>query len=159
MIETINRINKIIRKGIQETGKEPDVETIAKEVGLTVDKVKQVIKITKEPASLDAPVGNEDDGKFGDFVPDEQADTPMDNIMHDDLLTQIDQILGQLNEREQAVVRMRFGLLGDRSDRTLEEIGNELNVTRERVRQIESSAIKKLKHPKVGRNLKNYVES
>ena len=159
MIETINRINKIIRKGIQENGREPDVEEIAKEVGLTVDKVKQVIKITKEPVSLDAPIGNEDDGKFGDFVADTQAPTPVDNIMHDDLLSQIDQILGQLNEREQAVVRMRFGLLEDRSDRTLEEIGNNLNVTRERVRQIESSAIKKLKHPKVGRNLKNYVES
>ncbi|BFU77033.1 RNA polymerase sigma factor RpoD [Arcobacter sp. 15-2] len=159
MIETINRINKIIRKGIQENGKEPDVDMIAKEVGLTVDKVKQVIKITKEPVSLDAPIGNEDDGKFGDFVADTAAPTPVDNIMHDDLLGQIDQILGQLNEREQAVVRMRFGLLEDRSDRTLEEIGNTLSVTRERVRQIESSAIKKLKHPKVGRNLKNYVES
>jgi RNA polymerase primary sigma factor len=159
MIETINRINKIIRKGIQEDGKEPDVEQIAKEVGLSVDKVKQVIKITKEPVSLDAPIGNEDDGKFGDFVADTNAPTPVDNIMYDDLLGQIDQILGQLNEREQAVVRMRFGLLDDRSDRTLEEIGNTLNVTRERVRQIESSAIKKLKHPKVGRNLKNYVES
>jgi len=159
MIETINRINKIIRKGIQEDGKEPDVEQIAKEVGLTIDKVKQVIKITKEPVSLDAPIGNEDDGKFGDFVADTTAPTPVDNIMHDDLLSQIDQILGQLNEREQAVVRMRFGLLDDRSDRTLEEIGNTLSVTRERVRQIESSAIKKLKHPKVGRNLKNYVES
>ncbi|RLA74768.1 MAG: RNA polymerase sigma factor RpoD [Epsilonproteobacteria bacterium] len=159
MIETINRINKIIRKGIQENGKEPDVDQIAKDVGLTVDKVKQVIKITKEPVSLDAPIGNEDDGKFGDFVADTAAPTPVDNIMHDDLLGQIDQILGQLNEREQAVVRMRFGLLDDRSDRTLEEIGNTLSVTRERVRQIESSAIKKLKHPKVGRNLKNYVES
>ncbi|MEA3513428.1 MAG: RNA polymerase sigma factor RpoD [Campylobacterota bacterium] len=159
MIETINRINKIIRKGIQEDGREPDVDQIAKEVGLTVDKVKQVIKITKEPVSLDAPIGNEDDGKFGDFVADTQAPTPVENIMHDDLLSQIDQILAQLNEREQAVVRMRFGLLDDRSDRTLEEIGNTLSVTRERVRQIESSAIKKLKHPKVGRNLKNYVES
>jgi len=159
MIETINRINKIIRKGIQENGKEPDVDQIAKEVGLSIDKVKQVIKITKEPVSLDAPIGNEDDGKFGDFVADTAAPTPVENIMHDDLLGQIDQILGQLNEREQAVVRMRFGLLEDRSDRTLEEIGNTLSVTRERVRQIESSAIKKLKHPKVGRNLKNYVES
>ncbi|MEA3384052.1 MAG: RNA polymerase sigma factor RpoD [Campylobacterota bacterium] len=159
MIETINRINKIIRKGIQENGKEPDVEEIAKEVGLTVDKVKQVIKITKEPVSLDAPIGNEDDGKFGDFVADTQAPTPIENIMYEDLLGQIDQILGQLNEREQAVIRMRFGLLEDKSDRTLEEIGNNLSVTRERVRQIESSAIKKLKHPKVGRNLKNYVES
>ena len=159
MIETINRINKIIRNGIQENGKEPSVERIAKEVGLTVDKVKQVIKITKEPVSLDAPIGTEDDGKFGDFVADVNASTPMDDIMKDDLKSQIDQILGQLNEREQAVIRMRFGLLEDESDRTLEEIGNELNVTRERVRQIESSAIKKLKHPNVGRNLKNYVES
>jgi len=159
MIETINRINKIIRKGIQENGKEPDVDQIAKEVGLSIDKVKQVIKITKEPVSLDAPIGSEDDGKFGDFVADTAAPTPIEDILHDDLLGQIDQILGQLNEREQAVVRMRFGLLDDRSDRTLEEIGNTLSVTRERVRQIESSAIKKLKHPKVGRNLKNYVES
>ncbi|MGD9552793.1 MAG: RNA polymerase sigma factor RpoD [Arcobacteraceae bacterium] len=159
MIETINRINKIIRKGIQENGKEPDVEEIAKEVGLPVDKVKQVIKITKEPVSLEAPIGSDDDGKFGDFVPDEKAPTPVDNIMKEDLQNQIDQILGQLNEREQAVVRMRFGLMDDESDRTLEEIGKELAVTRERVRQIESSAIKKLKHPKVGKNLKNYVES
>jgi RNA polymerase primary sigma factor len=159
MIETINRINKIIRKGIQENGKEPDVDEIAKEVGLPVDKVKQVIKITKEPVSLEAPIGSDDDGKFGDFVPDEKAPTPVDNIMKEDLQGQIDQILAQLNEREQAVVRMRFGLMHDASDRTLEEIGKELSVTRERVRQIESSAIKKLKHPKVGKNLKNYVES
>ena len=159
IIETINRINKIIRKGIQENGKEPDVEQIAKEVGLAVDKVKQVIKITKEPVSLEAPIGSDDDGKFGDFVPDEKAPTPIDNIMKEDLQNQIDQILSQLNEREQAVVRMRFGLMHDASDRTLEEIGKELSVTRERVRQIESSAIKKLKHPKVGKNLKNYVES
>ncbi|RXJ68224.1 RNA polymerase sigma factor RpoD [Halarcobacter ebronensis] len=159
MIETINRINKIIRKGIQENGKEPDVEEIAKEVGLPVDKVKQVIKITKEPVSLEAPIGSDDDGKFGDFVPDEKAPTPVDHIMKEDLQGQIDQILAQLNEREQAVVRMRFGLMDDASDRTLEEIGKELSVTRERVRQIESSAIKKLKHPKVGKNLKNYVES
>ncbi|MCP4971680.1 MAG: RNA polymerase sigma factor RpoD [Arcobacter sp.] len=159
MIETINRINKIIRKGIQENGKEPDVDEISKEVGLPVDKVKQVIKITKEPVSLEAPIGSDDDGKFGDFVPDEKAPTPVDNIMKEDLQGQIDQILAQLNEREQAVVRMRFGLMNDASDRTLEEIGRELSVTRERVRQIESSAIKKLKHPKVGKNLKNYVES
>ena len=159
MIETINRINKVIRQGIQEDGKEPDLEKIAKAVGLSIDKVKQVIKITKEPVSLDAPIGSEEDGKFGDFVADEKAPSPIDNIMQEDLVMQIDQILAQLNEREQAVVRMRYGLMEDESDRTLEEIGNALSVTRERVRQIESSAIKKLKHPKVGRNLKNYVES
>ena len=158
MIETINRINKIIRKHLQESGKEPDLDTIAEEVGLSVDKVKNVIKITKEPVSLEAPVGDEDDGRFGDFIEDKNALSPTDSVMNDDLNNQIDEVLEQLNEREQAVVRMRFGLLIDKSDRTLEEIGKELNVTRERVRQIESSAIKKLKHPKVGRKLKNYIE-
>lgn len=158
MIETINRINKIIRKHLQESGKEPDLEVIAKEVGLTVDKVKNVIKITKEPVSLEAPVGDEDDGRFGDFIEDKSSVSPTESVMNDDLNQQIDEVLEQLNEREQAVVRMRFGLLTDKSDRTLEEIGKELSVTRERVRQIESSAIKKLKHPKVGRKLKNYIE-
>lgn len=158
MIETINRIHKIMRKHIQEHGKEPDVEFIAQEVGLSVDKVKNVIKITKEPISLEAPIGSDDDGKFGDFVEDKNAVGPMDHILKEDLRGQIELILDQLNDREQAVIRMRFGLLDDESDRTLEEIGKELNVTRERVRQIESSAIKKLKHPKVGRQLKNYME-
>ena len=158
MIETINRINKIIRKHLQETGKEPDLETIAKEVGLSVDKVKNVIKITKEPVSLETPVGDEEDGRFGDFIEDKTTLSPTDVVLKDDLNEQIDEVLEQLNERERAVIRMRFGLLEDESDRTLEEIGKELNVTRERVRQIESSAIKKLKHPKVGRKLKNYIE-
>lgn len=158
MIETINRINKINRKYLQETGKEPDVQIIAKEVGLSVDKVKQVIKITKEPISLEAPIGNEDDGKFGDFVEDRGSLSPMEEILKGDLQEQIDEVLDQLNDRERSVIRMRFGLMEDESDRTLEEIGKELNVTRERVRQIESSAIKKLKHPKVGRKLKNYME-
>ena len=158
MIETINRINKIIRKYLQETGKEPDLDTIAKEVGLSVDKVKNVIKITKEPVSLETPVGDEDDGRFGDFIEDKTTLSPTDVVLKDDLNNQIDDVLDQLNEREKAVIRMRFGLLSDESDRTLEEIGKELSVTRERVRQIESSAIKKLKHPKVGRKLKNYIE-
>jgi len=158
MIETINRINKIIRKHLQETGKEPDLDTIALEVGLSVDKVKNVIKITKEPVSLETPVGDEDDGRFGDFIEDKTTLSPTDVVLKDDLNNQIDEVLDQLNEREKAVIRMRFGLLEDESDRTLEEIGKELSVTRERVRQIESSAIKKLKHPKVGRKLKNYIE-
>lgn len=158
MIETINRINKIMRKFLQEEGKEPDIEKIAEEVGLPVDKVKNVIKITKEPISLESPIGNGEDGKFGDFVEDKTLAGPMEQILKEDLKSQIDDVLDQLNEREKAVIRMRFGLLEDESDRTLEEIGKELNVTRERVRQIESSAIKKLKHPKVGRKLKNYIE-
>ncbi len=158
MIETINRINKIMRKHLQEEGKEPSVDVIAKEVGLTVEKVKNVIKITKEPISLEAPIGNEEDGRFGDFIEDKNSVSPSDAILKDDLKLQIEGVLEQLNEREKAVIKMRFGIMDDESDRTLEEIGKELNVTRERVRQIESSAIKKLKHPKVGRKLKNYIE-
>jgi RNA polymerase primary sigma factor len=158
MIETINRINKIMRKHLQENGKEPDVETIAEEVGLSVEKVKNVIKITKEPISLEAPIGSEDDGRFGDFIEDKTSVSPADAILKDDLRAQIETVLDQLNEREQAVIKLRFGIMDDESDRTLEEIGKELSVTRERVRQIESSAIKKLKHPKVGRRLKNYIE-
>lgn len=159
MIESINRINKVIRKHVQETGQEPDVDTIAEEVQLSVEKVKNIIKITKEPISLEAPIGNEDDGKFGDFVEDRTSVSPMDSVMKQDLKEQINNVLEQLSDRERAVIKMRFGLLDDESDRTLEEIGKELSVTRERVRQIESSAIKKLKHPKVGRALKSYIEN
>jgi len=158
MIETINRINKIMRKHLQENGKEPDVDTIAAEVGLSVEKVKNVIKITKEPISLEAPIGSEEDGRFGDFIEDKTSLSPSDAILKDDLKVQIETVLDQLNEREKAVIKLRFGIMDDESDRTLEEIGKELSVTRERVRQIESSAIKKLKHPKVGRRLKNYIE-
>ncbi|MDB2562539.1 RNA polymerase sigma factor RpoD [Sulfurimonas sp.] len=158
MIETINRINKIMRKHLQEHGKEPDVDTIAEEVGLSVEKVKNVIKITKEPISLEAPIGSEEDGRFGDFIEDKTSLSPSDAILKDDLRVQIETVLEQLNEREKAVIKLRFGIMDDESDRTLEEIGKELSVTRERVRQIESSAIKKLKHPKVGRKLKNYIE-
>ncbi|MDH5465284.1 MAG: sigma-70 family RNA polymerase sigma factor, partial [Thiovulaceae bacterium] len=123
-----------------------------------VEKVKNVIKITKEPISLEAPIGSEEDGRFGDFIEDKNSVSPSDSVLRDDLRGQIDGVLEQLNDREKAVIRMRFGIMEDESDRTLEEIGKELNVTRERVRQIESSAIKKLKHPKVGRRLKNYIE-
>ncbi len=158
MIETINRINKIMRKHLQEHGKEPDVDKIAQEVGLSVEKVKNVIKITKEPISLEAPIGSEEDGRFGDFIEDKTSLSPSDAILKDDLRIQIESVLEQLNEREKAVIKLRFGIMDDESDRTLEEIGKELSVTRERVRQIESSAIKKLKHPKVGRKLKNYIE-
>ncbi|WP_104727634.1 RNA polymerase sigma factor RpoD [Helicobacter felis] len=157
MIDTINRINKVMRKYMQENGKEPDLDLVAKEVGLPLDKVKNVIKITKEPISLESPVGNDDDGKFGDFVENDKVVGSMDHIMREDLKTQIDGVLDQLNEREKSVIRMRFGLLEDESDRTLEEIGKELNVTRERVRQIESSAIKKLRSPQYGRLLRSYL--
>ncbi|STQ86053.1 RNA polymerase sigma factor RpoD [Helicobacter muridarum] len=159
MIDTINKIKNIMRKYVQEKGEELDVEAIAEQVGLTVDKVKNVIKITKEPISLEAPIGNDDDGKFGDFVEDKSMVSSIDDLLKEDLRHQIDNVLDLLNEREKAVIKMRFGLLEDESDRTLEEIGKALNVTRERVRQIESSAIKKLKHPRIGRQLRQYLGS
>ncbi len=158
MIETINKISKVNRRYMQETGKEADILSLSKELNMSIDKVKQVIKITKEPISLEAPVGSDDDGKYGDFVEDKNSPSPVEMILKDDLREQINIVLDQLSDRERTVIQMRFGLMDDESDRTLEEIGEALGVTRERVRQIESSAIKKLKHPKIGRPLKAYVE-
>jgi len=157
MIESINTINKINRKYLQETGREPDINTLAKEMKLTVDKVKNILKIAKEPISLETPAGEDDDTKFGDYVADTKLKNPMENIMLEDFRKQIDEVLQNLNDRERDVIKMRFGLMPDKSERTLEEIGHELNVTRERVRQIESSAIKKLRHPNIGKLLKNYM--
>ncbi len=158
MIENINQINKIIRKYVQEEGKEPTLEVIAREMKMPIDKVKQILKISKEPISLEAPVGEEEDGKVGDFIPDKSFSNPYEEVVLEDLRKHIDEILESLNEREKAVIKMRFGLMPDKSERTLEEIGKALNVTRERVRQIESSAIKKLRHPNIGKLLKNYLE-
>jgi len=157
MIESINTINKINRKYLQETGREPDIQTLAKEMKLSVDKVKNILKIAKEPISLETPAGDDEDTKFGDYVADTKLKNPMENIMMEDFRKQIDEVLKNLNEREREVIKMRFGLMPDKSERTLEEIGQELNVTRERVRQIESSAIKKLRHPNIGKLLKNYI--
>jgi len=159
MIETINKINTFTKNYIQSNGREPTIQEIAAKIGLSVEKTQQVIKITKEPVSLDAPIGDEDDGKFGDLVTDINAPTPLDLMVEVDLNEQINQVINQLNEREQAVIRLRYGLTDDKSDRTLEEIGKELNITRERVRQIEASAIKKMTHPDIGRNLKEYSSS
>jgi len=157
MIESINTINKINRKYLQETGREPDIQTLAKEMKLSLDKVKNILKIAKEPISLETPAGDDDDTKFGDYVADTKLKNPMENIMLEDFRKQIDEVLENLNDREREVIKMRFGLMPDKSERTLEEIGHELNVTRERVRQIESSAIKKLRHPNIGKLLKNYI--
>jgi len=157
MIESINTINKINRKYLQETGREPDIQTLAKEMKLPVEKVKNILKIAKEPISLETPAGDDEDTKFGDYVADTKLKNPLENIMLEDFREQIDKVLENLNEREREVIKMRFGLMPDKSERTLEEIGKELNVTRERVRQIESSAIKKLRHPNIGKLLKTYI--
>ena len=158
MIESINQINKINRKYLQETGREPNIQVLAKEMKLSIDKVKNILKIAKEPISLETPVGEDDDGKFGDYVTDNKSKTPIEQVMQEDLKQQIENVLHHLNDREIEVIKMRFGLEPYKSEKTLEEIGNELNVTRERVRQIESSAIKKLRHPTIGKDLKKYME-
>ena len=157
MTESINQINKITRKYLQETGREPDINTLAKEMKLSVEKVKNIQKITKEPISLEAPIGDDGDAKFGDTVIDEKLKNPLENIMQEDFRKQIEEVLEHLNDREKEVIKLRFGLTPDKSERTLEEIGQALNVTRERVRQIESSAIKKLRHPNIGKILKKYM--
>ena len=157
MIESINKINKITRKYVHETGREPDIQTLAKEMKLSVEKLKNILKIKKEPISLEAPVGEDEDGKFGDYVEDTKLKNPLEHVMQEDFRKQIDEVLQHLNEREREVIKMRFGLMPDKSERTLEEIGQELKVTRERVRQIESSAIKKLRHPNIGKLLKKYM--
>jgi RNA polymerase primary sigma factor len=156
MIENINQINKFIRKYVQENGKEPSIETIAKEMNYPIDKVKQILRISRDPISLDTPVGEDEDGKVGDFIEDRSFNSPYEEVVQDDLRRQIEEVLSQLSEREREVIKMRFGLMPDRSERTLEEIGKALNVTRERVRQIESTALKKLKHPSIGKLLKNF---
>jgi RNA polymerase primary sigma factor len=159
MIETINKIHRIKRNYAQEHGKEPSTKHIADEIQLTEDKVKTIIKITNEPVSLDSPMGSEDDGKMGDNIEDTSSVLQIDSILKDDLRIQIDLVVDKLNDRERKVINMRFGLMDDESERTLEEIGKALGITRERVRQIESTAIKKLKHPKIGKELREYLES
>ncbi len=159
MIETINKIQKAKRNYAQEHGKEPSVDIIAKEIKMSEEKVKNIIKITNDPISLDSPLGNsDDDGKFGDTIEDKDSVNQLDAVLKDDLREQIELVVNKLNERERAVITMRFGLLEDESERTLEEIGKALGITRERVRQIEASAIKKLKHPKIGKELRDYLE-
>jgi RNA polymerase primary sigma factor len=159
MIETVNRINIATRKYIQETGEEPDIKKLSELLDIDEYKLNQIIRITKKPMSLETPVGSEDDGKLGNFIPDTKAESPLSIIMIEDLKAQIENSMDQLTDIEQVVIRMRFGLTEDNSDRTLDEIAKKLNTTRERVRQIEATAIKKLKHPQVGRHLKRYYES
>ncbi len=159
MIETVNRINITTRKYIQETGEEPDTKTLSRLLDIDEYKLNQVLRITKKPMSLETPVGEEEDGKLGNFITDEKLRSPLDMLMTEDLKLQIENIIGQLTDTEQTVIKMRFGLTEDGSDKTLDEISKELNISRERIRHIEATAIKKMKHPEMGGNLKKYVES
>ena len=157
MTETINKLIRVSRQLLQELGTEPTPEEIAREMDMPVDKVRDIMKLSQEPVSLETPVGEEDDSHLGDFLPDENAPIPADAAAFTLLREQLLEVLETLTEREQKVIRLRFGLDDGRA-RTLEEVGREFNVTRERIRQIEAKALRKLRHPSRSRKLKDYLD-
>ena len=156
MIETINRLNRVRRQLVQGLGAEPTASEIAKAMDMSVEKVRGILKIVQEPISLEAPVGDEGDSRFGDFIEDKEAECPASATAHSILREQLEEVLKTLTEREQKVLRLRFGI-DDRCPRTLEEIGKYFNLTRERVRQIEAKAFRKLRHPKRSDKLKGFL--
>lgn len=157
MTETINKLIRVSRQLLQELGTEPTPEEIAREMDMPVDKVRDIMKLSQEPVSLETPVGEEDDSHLGDFLQDENAPIPADAAAFTLLREQLLEVLETLTEREQKVIRLRFGLDDGRA-RTLEEVGREFNVTRERIRQIEAKALRKLRHPSRSRKLKDYLD-
>ena len=157
MVETINKLIRVSRQLLQELGKEPTPEQIAKEMGISVEKVREIMKISQEPVSLETPIGEEEDSHLGDFIPDDDAPAPSDRAASTLLREQLFEILQTLTLREQKVLKLRFGLEDGRT-RTLEEVGREFNVTRERIRQIEAKALRKLRHPSRSRKLKDYID-
>ncbi|HEU5366923.1 MAG TPA: sigma-70 family RNA polymerase sigma factor, partial [Ktedonobacterales bacterium] len=157
MVETINRLIRISRRLLQELGREPTSEEIALEMQITPEKVREIIKVSQEPVSLETPIGEEEDSHLGDFIEDHSALAPAEAASHQLLKEQVEVVLGGLSERERKVLQLRFGLDDGRS-RTLEEVGREFKVTRERIRQIEAKALRKLRHPSRSRKLKDYLE-
>jgi RNA polymerase primary sigma factor len=157
MIETINKLVRTQRYLIQELGREATPEEIAEKMDMPVDKVRKVLKIAKEPISLETPVGEEEDSHLGDFIEDKKVINPSDAIVNLNLAEQTRRVLATLTPREEKVLRMRFGI-GEESDHTLEEVGQDFNVTRERIRQIEAKALRKLRHPSRSNKLKTFVE-
>ena len=157
MVETINKLIRVSRQLLQENGREPSPEEIADEMGITVDKVREILKIAQEPVSLETPIGEEEDSHLGDFIPDDEAPAPADAAAFSMLKEQLVDVLGTLTEREQKVLKLLFGLEDGRA-RTLEEVGKTFDVTRERIRQIEAKALRKLRHPTRSKKLKDYLE-
>ncbi len=157
MVETINKLIRISRQLLQELGREPSPEEIAKEMNMSVERVREILKISQEPVSLETPIGEEEDSHLGDFIQDDNVPVPADAAAFTLLREQLTEVLSTLTEREQKVLRLRFGLDDGRA-RTLEEVGKEFNVTRERIRQIEAKALRKLRHPSRSRKLKDYLE-
>ena len=157
MVETINKLIRVSRQLLQELGREPQPEEVAKEMALTVEKVREIMKIAQEPVSLETPIGEEEDSHLGDFIPDDDAPAPSEAAAFTLLKEQLIDVLDTLTPREQKVLRLRFGLDDGRA-RTLEEVGKEFNVTRERIRQIEAKALRKLRHPSRSKKLKDYLD-
>jgi len=157
MVETINKLIRVTRQMLQELGREPLPEEIANEMGMTVDKVREIMKISQEPVSLETPIGEEEDSHLGDFIPDDDAQAPAEAAAFTLLKEQLIDVLDTLTPREEKVLRLRFGLDDGRA-RTLEEVGKEFNVTRERIRQIEAKALRKLRHPSRSKKLKDYLD-
>ena len=157
MVETINKLIRVSRQLLQELGREPTPEEISEEMNMPVDRVREILKISQEPVSMETPIGEEEDSHLGDFIEDDNVPAPADAAAFTLLKEQLTEVLGTLTEREQKVLRLRFGLDDGRA-RTLEEVGKEFNVTRERIRQIEAKALRKLRHPSRSRKLKDYLE-
>ena len=157
MVETINKLIRVSRQLLQELGREPTPEEISEEMGMPVDRVREILKISQEPVSLETPIGEEEDSHLGDFIQDDNVSVPAEAASFTLLREQLVEVLGTLTEREQKVLRLRFGLDDGRA-RTLEEVGKEFNVTRERIRQIEAKALRKLRHPSRSRKLKDYLD-
>lgn len=157
MVETINKLIRVSIQLLQELGRDPKPEEIAKEMDMSEEKVREIMKIAQDPVSLETPIGEEEDSHLGDFIPDEDALAPAEAAAYSLLKDQIEEVLGSLNEREQKVLKLRFGLEDGRA-RTLEEVGKEFDVTRERIRQIEAKALRKLRHPSRSKKLRDYLD-
>ena len=158
MIETINKLTRTSRSLVQELGREPNAEEIAKRMDMPVSKVRKIMKIAQEPISLETPIGEEEDSHLGDFIEDRGVLSPIDAVLVSNLQEQTRRVLKSLTPREEQVLKMRFGV-GDGSEHTLEEVGRSFNVTRERIRQIESKALRKLRHPSRAKKLKPFLET
>ncbi len=157
MVETINKVKKVSSQLLHKNGHEPSAEEIAEELAMPVDKVREIMRVAQEPVSLETPIGEEEDSHLGDFIPDDEAPAPADAASHTLLKEQLEEVLGSLTEREAKVLRLRFGL-ADGRPRTLEEVGQEFAVTRERIRQIEAKALRKLRHPSRSKKLKDFLD-
>lgn len=157
MVETINKLIRVSRQLLQELGRDPKPDEIAKEMNMTEEKVREIMKIAQDPVSLETPIGEEEDSHLGDFIPDEDAPAPAEAAAYSLLKEQIEEVLNTLNDREQNVLKLRFGLEDGRA-RTLEEVGKEFDVTRERIRQIEAKALRKLRHPSRSKKLRDFLD-